>query len=389
MIKALSKPIKYFASGNFALRFGKWNHRFISKIPFGRYFMRQRYAPPAPHLEREVFGMRFSSPIGLAAGYDTNGTLIDSMDAMGFGFIEIGAITPKPQIKSDNKENALYRMTGDSALLNYSEVESLGVEQVIENIKNRSSKIIVGCNILKNSKTARENAPIDYLRLFRPLYQYVDFFTVNLCDNSSDATYVPADKDEVMAILTPLFEFRRGQNQYRPILIKISPDLTDEQIDTMTDIMLDTPLDGIVAVSGTTGRYGLENSKNIMHTLGRIPGALCGTPLKNRAIEVVRRIHERSKGTYPIIGCGGVSTADDAFEMLQAGATLVEIYSSFFYGGGKMLRNMRTGLNERLRKQVINEAAKSEANESASHKAANIDVTSLEANENIKTDNND
>ncbi|MBQ2415375.1 MAG: quinone-dependent dihydroorotate dehydrogenase, partial [Alistipes sp.] len=201
-------------------------------------------------------------------------------------------------------------------------------------------------------------APIDYLRLFRPLYQYVDFFTVNLCDNSSDVHYVPTDKDEVMAILTPLFEFRRGQNQYRPILIKISPDLTDEQIDAMTDIMLDTPLDGIVATGGTTGRYGLENSKETIHSLGRIPGALCGSPLKERSLQVVRRIYERSKGTYPIIGCGGINTADDAFEMIKAGATLVELYSSFYYGGGDTLRNIRTGLNERLRKLSQNAAHK-------------------------------
>lgn len=357
MAKTLLKPIKRIAKGNFILQFHKWCQFLAAKIPFGKYFMHKHYAPPANHLEREVFGMRFSSPIGLAAGYDHNGTLIDSMDAMGFGFMEIGAVTPKPQSGKESKEYAIYRLEGDNALLNYSQIESEGVEKVIENIKKRSSRIIIGCNIVKNSSTARENAPIDYLRLFRPLYQYVDFFTVNLCDNSSDVTYVPTDKDEVMAILTPLFEFRRGQNQYRPILIKISPDLTDEQIDVMTDIMLDTPLDGIVATGGTTGRYGLENSTQTIHALGRIPGALCGTPLKQRSLDIVRRIYERSKGTYPIIGCGGISTADDAFEMLKAGATLVELYSSFFYGGGETLRNMRTGLNERLRKYEQNSAS--------------------------------
>ena len=165
-----------------------------------------------------------------------------------------------------------------------------------------------------------------------------------------------------MAILTPLFEFRRGQNQYRPILLKISPDLTDEEIDTMTDIMLDTPLDGIVACAGTTGRYGLENSKNTMHSLGRIPGALCGRPLKERAREVVGRIYERSKGTYPIIGCGGIATADDALAMLEAGATLVQVGTEYIYGGGKAIRDMRAGLNERLRK-AAQRAAQSQTTE--------------------------
>ena len=292
--------------------------------------------------------MKFSSRIGLAAGYDRNGTMIDAMEATGFGFVEIGSITPHPQ-RNDSR-HSLYKLEGDRALLHYSEIESAGVEQVIRNIKRHSSRVIVGCNIAKGATTARENAAIDYLRLFRPLYQYADYFTVNICCNTAEATYVPRDRDEIMAILTPLFEFRRGQNQYRPILLKISPDLTDEEIDTMTDIMLDTPLDGIVACGGTTGRYGLDNSKTTMHALGRIPGALCGKPLKERSLEVVRRIHERAKGTYPIIGCGGISTPDDALAMLEAGATLVQIGTEYIYGGGKSIRNIRAGLNERLRK---------------------------------------
>ena len=292
--------------------------------------------------------MKFSSRIGLAAGYDRNGTMIDAMEATGFGFVEIGSITPHPQ--HNDSRHSLYKLEGDRALLHYSEIESAGVEQVIRNIKRHSSRIIVGCNIAKGATTARENAAIDYLRLFRPLYQYADYFTVNICCNTAEATYVPRDRDEIMAILTPLFEFRRGQNQYRPILLKISPDLTDEEIDTMTDIMHDTPLDGIVACGGTTGRYGLDNSKTTMHALGRIPGALCGKPLKERSLEVVRRIHERAKGTYPIIGCGGISTPDDALAMLEAGATLVQIGTEYIYGGGKSIRNIRAGLNERLRK---------------------------------------
>jgi dihydroorotate dehydrogenase len=146
-------------------------------------------------------------------------------------------------------------------------------------------------------------------------------------------------------------------------LLKISPDLTDEEIDVMTDIMLDTPLDGIVACAGTTGRYGLENSKATMHLLGRIPGALCGEPIKRRALEVVRRIHERAKGTYPIIGCGGISTADDVMAMLEAGATLVQIGTEYIYGGGKSVRDIRAGVNERLRK-AEQRAAQSPASES-------------------------
>ena len=368
MIKSLLKPLRYVASDDFTIRLKRWRTQLLSRIPMGNFILRKLYSVPAPKLELEAFGMKFPSLIGLAAGYDRNGTMIGAMEATGFGFVEIGSITPQPQ--HSQTKSSLYKLEGDHALLYYSEIESAGVEQVIKNIKHHNKHIIVGCNIAKNSATAPENAAIDYLRLFRPLYQYADYFTVNIACNTAEATYVPRDRDEIMAILTPLFEFRRGQNQYRPILLKISPDLTDEEIDVMTDIMLDTPLDGIVACAGTTGRYGLENSKATMHSLGRIPGALCGEPIKRRALEVVRRIHERAKGTYPIIGCGGISTADDVMAMLEAGATLVQIGTEYIYGGGKSVRDIRAGVNERLRK-AEQRAAQSPATESPKNQENN------------------
>lgn len=344
------------ASADFSLRFKQWVWRAASKSAIGRYALHQRFGVPAANLERDVFGMHFTSPVGLAAGFDRNGEMIDAMAAAGFGFVEIGSVTPKPQRAECGDEN-LILLKGDKALIYRADIESAGVEKVIENIKQHRSRIVVGCNIVKNSKTLPEEAAVEYLRLFRPLYQYVDYFTVNVCCNTTSEPYVPASKQELMAILAPLFDFRRGQNQYRPILLKISPDLTDEQIDDMTDIMLDTPLDGIVACGGTIGRHGLQKSASQMHSIGRTHGAMCGRPLKNRAIEVVRRIYSRSKGTYPIIGCGGISTPDDVFEMLQAGATLVQIGSEFIYGGGESLRNIHLGVDERLRKAEQRAAA--------------------------------
>lgn len=317
-------------------------------LPAGKYLLHSMYGNNHAHLDRDVFGIHFRSPIGLAAGIDHNGELIDAWSAAGFGFVEVGSITSRTQGSTPHPH--LFRLKADHALLNRAEIESAGVEQVIENIKRRHSRIVVGCNITKNTTTAREDAPREYLRLFRPLYQYVDYFTVNICCNSTENQFVPTDKEEIMAILTPLFEFRRGQNQYRPILLKISPDMSDEQVDLMTDIMLDTPLDGIVATGGTTGRYGLDKSATQMHELGRTAGTLSGTPLKSRAIEVVKRIYARSKGTYPIIGCGGISTAEDAKAMLDAGATLVQICTEFIYNGGKAIRRINLGLDELLNK---------------------------------------
>ena len=355
----LVKAIKYLASADFRLRFKQRVWRAMSNSAVGRYLLHQGFSVPAANLERDVFGMHFTSPIGLAAGFDRNGEMIDAMAAAGFGFVEIGSITPKPQ-RSKEKGDNLLMLKDDRAIIYRSDIVSAGVERVIENVKRRKSRVVVGCNIAKNNKTSREDAYGDYLRLFRPLYQYVDYYTVNICCNTTAEPYIPSTKEEVMAILAPLFDFRRGQNQYRPILLKISPDLSDEQIDIMTDIMLDTPLDGIVACGGTVGRHGLVESASQMHSIGRTHGAMCGRPLKNRAIEVVRRIYSRSKGTYPIIGCGGISTAEDAMQMLKAGATLVQIGSEFIYGGGGSLRNMQLGLDELLSKTETAEKAISE-----------------------------
>lgn len=348
MIKSLLKPIRYILSDDARLRFSQWQTRLMGSCRMGRYILRKRYHTPAQYLKLEALGMKFSSPIGLAAGFDTDGHMIDAMEATGFGFIEVGSITTAPQHL--NSFPTLHRLPADRALLYNGQIDSEGVESVIENIKQRRRGIIVGCNIAKSADTDPEDAPLEYLRLFRPLYQYADYFTINICCNTTKETYVPSDREQVMAILQPLFEFRRGQNQYRPILLKISPDLSDEQIDAMTDIMIESQLDGIVACGGTTGRYGLERSAAKMHSLGRTAGIISGKPLKRRSIDVIRRILERSKGAYPIIGCGGVCSPDDAMDMINAGATLVQIGTEYIYGGGKSVRRIREGLNERLRK---------------------------------------
>lgn len=348
MIKFFSILINYISSAEFKLHFRLWRWRVMQAMPAGKYILNRLYAGNNTRLERDVFGIHFRSPIGLAAGIDRNGELIDAWDAAGVGFVEVGSITPRPQKESTHPN--LIMLPADHALLNRAEIESAGVEQVIENIKRHNSNIVVGCNITKNTTTSPENAPREYLRLFRPLYQYVDYFSVNICCNSTANQYLPTNREEILAILTPLFEFRRGQNQYCPILLKVSPDMSDEQIDTIIDIMKDTPLDGIVATGGTTGRHMLENSAKQMHELGRTPGMVCGQPLKSRAIEVVKRIYQRTQGSYPIIGCGGIATAEDAKAMLDAGASLVQICTEFVYKGGNAIRRINLGLDELMNK---------------------------------------
>lgn len=347
MFDSLTQPFRFFTGPDFALQRKRWAMRAAAATPLGTLLLRKLYAPPMPELECEAFGMKFSSPIGIAAGFDTNGTMIDALSASGFGFVEVGSITPRPQ--NGSAARRLYRLAGDRALIYNSIIESAGVERVIENIKRTRCHTVLGCNIVKNHATPECDAPADYLRSFRPLYQYADYFTVNVCDSSGPEPFVPRTKEQVEAILEPLFEFRRGQNQYRPVLLKISPDLSDEQIDRLTDIMLTMPLDGLVVSGGTTGRYGLENSSREIHALGRMPGIMCGAPLKARVLHIVSHISRRTKGACPVIACGGISDADDVEAMAGAGAILIQICTEYIYGGGSSLKKIQAELAERVR----------------------------------------
>lgn len=291
--------------------------------------MRKLYAVEHPSLERDVFGIHFRNPIGMAAGFDRSGDIFRELDALGFGFVELGTITPQPQ--SGNPKPRIFKLPKDQAIINRVGLCNDGLEQVVANMRHKNENIIIGCNIGKNSSTPADGAPYDYLRVFRNLYQYADYFTVNVSYNTTAKQYAPRTRESITAILDPLFDFRRGQNQYRPILLKISPDLTNEEIDMMTDIMVDTPLDGIVATNGTVRHTGLVTDSETLKRYGA--GAVSGKPLTKRSIEVVRRVYERSNGTYPIIGVGGIMTPADAKAMLEAGATLVQVYTGYVYNG--------------------------------------------------------
>ena len=303
--------------------------RMVDKIPTAKWFLRKIYAVEDKALEREVFGLRFRNPIGIAAGYDRNGEIFRPLSALGFGFVEIGTVTPRPQ--QGNPKPRVFALPDGTAILNRIGLASKGLEAVLKNVRHEHKGIILGCNIGKNTVTPPEEAAMDYLRVFRNLYQYIDYFAVNVSYNTTHKQYVPRTRESIMKILEPLFDFRRGQNQYRPILLKISPDLTNEEIDLMTDIMVDTPLDGIIATNATTHPEGLKTPQEVMRKNGI--GAVSGSPLTERAIEVVRRVYERCNGTYPIIGVGGLMTGDDVKRMMEAGATLVQVYTGFVYNG--------------------------------------------------------
>lgn len=311
------------------------HHLMVAALRIGRFVpllkpcMRSVCTYKNEKLEREVFGLKFPNPIGLAAGFDKNAEIYDMMGAMGFGFVEIGTVTPRAQ--PGNPKPRLFRLPQDSAIINRMGFNNRGVERAVSKLRHRHPGLIIGGNIGKNTVTANENATADYLQLFRRLYDYVDYFVVNVsCPNVANLTGLQS-KQSTIDILMPLKEFRKGQSDYRPILLKISPDLSQEQVDTMIDVVRECRIDGIVATNTTTARQPLTTDPEQVKAIGN--GGLSGRPLTERSRAMVRYIHTKTEGKLPIIGVGGVMTVDDAQQMLAAGASLVQVYSGFIYEG--------------------------------------------------------
>lgn len=301
--------------------------RFVGFLPFGKRYLKGTLSPKSADLEREVMGIHFRNPIGIAAGFDSNGDYLTELAAAGFGFVEIGSVTPRPQPGTPRPR--IHRLRKHNSLINNSGSPNRGLEYVMHNVRRRNKythNLVIGCNIGKLTTTHSKNVVKEYLRVFRNMYQYVDFFVVNLSCNTASKRYVPRTREEILSLIEPMFEFRRGQLDYRPILVKISPDMTLQELDMVVDILIETPLDGIEAVSGSTELA--TNDK----------GAMCGALLTERAIEVVRYVAERSEHNYPIIGSGGMMTPEDVERMFEAGASLVALSSGVRENGLKLLR---------------------------------------------------
>lgn len=320
--------------------------RVLCSIPFLRRFIARTLT--APDQPVTVWNLHFRNPVGLAAGFDKNANYLRELEAMGFGAVEIGTVTPLPQ--AGNERPRLFRLPADKALINRMGFNNDGVEVVKQRLQqwqkqqpvNNAPRMIIGGNIGKNKITLNEAAWKDYEICFNELYPYVDYFVVNVSSPNTPGLRELQEKEALRTILTHLQTLRSTQAVHKPILLKIAPDLTDEQLNDVADLALEIQLDGLVAANTTIRRDGLVAAAATVAAIGA--GGLSGMPLRNRSTEVIRYLHQRTNGTLPIIGSGGIFTAAHAKEKLQAGACLVQVWTGFIYEGPAIAKKICNGL---------------------------------------------
>lgn len=311
------------------------------KIALIRSLLKKRYAVTEDaRLSRNLFGLTFKNPVGLAAGFDKDARFMDDLEMLGFGFIEIGTVTPLAQ--PGNPQPRLFRLPEDRALINRMGFNNHGAEAAVQRLENRRGKLIIGGNIGKNKVTPNENAVDDYEKCFRMLYEAVDYFTVNVSSPNTPGLRELQDKEPLKKLLTRLQDINHELGKPKPILLKIAPDLSLQQLDEIVDLVLEINLDGMIASNTTISRDDLQTNKNTLKAIGE--GGLSGFPVQKRSTEIVRHICQRAKGKFPVIASGGIFTAEDAKEKLVAGAALVQVYTGFVYEGPDIVKNICAGL---------------------------------------------
>ncbi|MBA3829185.1 MAG: quinone-dependent dihydroorotate dehydrogenase [Taibaiella sp.] len=312
------------------------------KIPFLRQLMKHNYSVIHPSLQRTLWGITFPNPVGLAAGFDKDAKYTDALACLGFGFIEIGTVTPRPQ--SGNPKPRLFRVTEDKALINRMGFNNQGVFAASARLQVRKDSIIIGGNIGKNKDTRNEDAVDDYESCFNELYDHVDYFVVNVSSPNTPGLRALQSREPLTQLLTRLQELNAQRGNARPILLKIAPDLSTEQVDDVIEIVQETGIQGIVATNTTIDRSNLHAPISKLTDIG--DGGLSGKPLQARSTEIINYIHNKTGGTIPIIATGGIFTAEDAIEKLNAGASLVQVYTGFIYEGPAIAARICKGLLE-------------------------------------------
>ena len=342
MYKQFAKPLLFKLDAERAHHFIFDNVKRLGQVPGTTALLRALYNYRHPSLEREVFGLTFPNPVGLAAGFDKNALLTDELATMGFGFVEIGTVTPRSQ--PGNPTPRLFRLPQDEALLNRMGFNNDGAAAAAERLRRRHNRqLIIGGNIGKNKDTPNEQAGDDYVAAFDALVEEVDYFVVNVSSPNTPGLRELQDKEPLIKLLQQVQARNLARPKPRPLLLKIAPDLTDAQLDDILTIARETQLSGLVATNTTIARPStLRTAANTVASYGA--GGLSGRPLRERATEVIRYLHRHSQGALPIIGAGGFHSAQDALEKLAAGASLVQLYTGFIYEGPGLVKQINQAL---------------------------------------------
>ena len=329
MYKLLIRPLLFWFDPEEVHYFTFSAIRFISKIPGFSSVFRAIYVIEDKRLETEVFGLKFKNPVGLAAGFDKDAVLYNELSNFGFGFIEIGTLTPKAQ--DGNPKMRLFRLKQDAAIINRMGFNNKGIQAAIEKL-NQNKAVLIGGNIGKNKLTPNENAVDDYVICFEALYDYVDYFVVNVSSPNTPNLRELQEKAPLTKLLQTLQDLNLARPEQKPILLKIAPDLTDEQLLDIIDIVNTTKIAGVIATNTTISREGLQSENKEQ------AGGLSGKPLTSRSTEVIRFLSQKSNKSFPIIGVGGIHSAQEAIDKLEAGASLIQLYTGFIYEGPALVK---------------------------------------------------
>ena len=314
--------------------------RFLCKVPFFSAIFRAMYLIEDKRLERNLFGITFKNPVGLAAGFDKNAVLYNELANFGFGFIEIGTVTPKGQ--EGNPKKRLFRLKDDQGIINRMGFNNDGLETAIVQLKKNKGKLIIGGNIGKNTQTSPQNYTNDYEECFKGLHPYVDYFVLNVsCPNVGSHEKLN-DKEYLLELILAIQNLNLLEPTQKPILLKIAPDLNNNQLDEIIEIVSETKIDGIIASNTSTSRSGLKASKKQLQEIGN--GGLSGLPIKEKSTRVIKYLKDTSNKAFPIIGVGGIHSAEDALEKIEAGADLVQIYTGFIYEGPGLIKQINKAL---------------------------------------------
>ena len=340
MYKLLVRPILFCFDPEKVHYFTFSLIRTVSKIPGFKSLFRSLYVIEDKKLERNLFGLTFKNPVGLAAGFDKNAVLYNELANFGFGFIEIGTVTPKGQ--EGNPKKRLFRLKDDKGIINRMGFNNEGLQAAITQLKDNEGKIIIGGNIGKNTQTKPDDYTKDYLECFNALHPYVDYFVLNVsCPNVGSHAKLN-DKSYLLELISNVQSANKTFEKQKPILLKIAPDLNTNQLDEIIELIAETNLDGVIASNTSVDRSGLKASKECLEAIGN--GGLSGQPISERSTKVIKYLADKSNKSFPIIGVGGIHSANDALEKISAGADLVQVYTGFIYEGPRLIRAINKAL---------------------------------------------